>query len=78
MIQPEKLSRKYQTSATHIELIIYTNSYLITTNNEVIEQIQGMLSVANHPFKKIWYMGNDGKNLVSIWEDPSTVRLENL
>jgi hypothetical protein len=52
-----KLSKSYKTDAHHIELLIYTNGQIITPDDAIIPTIEPWLNAIQHPFKRIWFMG---------------------
>ena len=52
-----KLHKKYETTADHIELLIYTNGQIITTDDVIIPTVLPLFDIIAHPFKRIWFMG---------------------
>lgn len=52
-----KLCKSYITTASHIELLIYTDAQIITPDQVIISNIQPWFDAISHRFKKIWFMG---------------------
>ena len=52
-----KLTKKYKTVAGHIELLVYTDSRIITPDDVIIPTILPLFAEAPHPFKCVWFMG---------------------
>jgi hypothetical protein len=52
-----KLHKTYRTDARHIELLIYTDGQIITTDDSIIPTILPLLDAISHPFKRVWFMG---------------------
>lgn len=52
-----KLNRSYITNADHIELLIYTDGQIITTDDVIIPTILPLFDEISHPFREIWFMG---------------------
>jgi hypothetical protein len=61
-----KLSKKYTTSAGRIELLVYTNGRIITTDDEIIEGILPWFDACDHPFARVWFMGECGARF--LWD----------
>ena len=53
----KKLHRNYKTSASQIELLVYTDGQLITSDDGIIPTILPWFDAISHPFKRIWFMG---------------------
>ena len=53
----KKLNKKYQTNARHIELLIYTDGQIITTDDVIMPAILPLFDAIAHPFKRVWFMG---------------------
>ena len=53
----KKLSKKYLTSAKHIELLVYTDGQIITPDDVIIPTILPWLDATTHPFSCVWFMG---------------------
>lgn len=53
----KKLSKKYLTSAKHIELLVYTDGQIITPDDVIIPTILPWLDATTHPFYCVWFMG---------------------
>jgi hypothetical protein len=52
-----KLHRSYQTRASHIELLVYTDGRIITPDDVLIPTILPWFDAIRHPFRTIWFMG---------------------
>jgi hypothetical protein len=52
-----KLGKKYTTSASRIELLVYTDGQIITPDDSIIPTILPMFDTVAHPFKRVWFMG---------------------
>jgi hypothetical protein len=52
-----KLHKSYATSASHIELLIYTDGQVITPDDVIVPTIQPWFDAIDHPFKRIWFVG---------------------
>jgi hypothetical protein len=52
-----KLRKSYTTNASHIELLVYTDGQIITPDDAIIPTIQPWFDSIDHPFKRIWFMG---------------------
>ncbi|ADI29444.1 hypothetical protein [Methylotenera versatilis] len=52
-----KLHKTYKTNICRIELLIYTDGQIMTTDDEIIPTIQPWFDAIHHPFKRIWFMG---------------------
>lgn len=62
-----KLHKSYQTSAGHMELLIYTDAQLITPDDVIVLTILPWFDAISHQFKRIWFMGEQrtkGSHLV--------------
>jgi len=55
-----KLTKKYTTSADHIELLVYTNRQIITPDDAITEMILPWFDACEHPFTRVWFMGECG------------------
>ncbi len=53
----KKLHRSYQTTASCIELLVYTDNQLVTPDDVIIPTIQPWFDAINHQFQRIWFMG---------------------
>jgi hypothetical protein len=62
-----KLTKKYQTTAPRIELLIYTDGRIITPDDAIIPAIQPWLDTYSHSFRKVWFMGQHELRL--LWSD---------
>jgi len=62
-----KLKRHYETSASEIDLLIYTDGRLITPDDVVIPTIRPWLDAAPNPFRRVWFMGEN--ECWMLWED---------
>jgi len=60
-----KLSCRYHTNACRIELLVYTDGQVITTDDVLIPTILPLFDAASHPFQRVWYMGED--NACLLW-----------
>jgi hypothetical protein len=67
MILRKKLSRSYRTSHS-IELLVYTDSLVISTDDMIVPAIQLIADAGSHPFKRIWFMGEETTKC--IWPKP--------
>jgi hypothetical protein len=56
----KKLTKKYKTIAKKIELLIYTDSRLVTPDDIIISELTELLQNRKHIFDTIWFMG-EGK-----------------
>ncbi|GAC1430165.1 MAG: hypothetical protein NVSMB6_29160 [Burkholderiaceae bacterium] len=52
-----KLTRKYTTSANRIELLVYTDSQIITPDDAIIPTVLPLFEEVAHPFTRVWFMG---------------------
>ncbi len=52
-----KLHKTYTTNACHIELLVYTDGQIMTTDDAIIPTIKPLFDAIRHPFKRIWFMG---------------------
>ncbi len=52
-----KLKKHYETAASGVELLIYTDGRLITPDNAIIPTVAFLIDTVDHPFKRIWFMG---------------------
>ncbi|WP_256080915.1 hypothetical protein [Massilia sp. YIM B04103] len=52
-----KLNKRYQTSILRIDLLIYTESRIITPDDVIIPTIQPLFDKIPHPFDAVWFMG---------------------
>jgi len=52
-----KLGKKYTTSARCIELLVYTDGQIITPDDSIIPTILPIFDEVAHPFKRVWFMG---------------------
>ena len=52
-----KLRKKYTTCAKRIELLVYTDSQIITPDDAIIPTIRPWLEAITHPFSCVWFMG---------------------
>jgi hypothetical protein len=52
-----KLHKQYITEAKHIELLVYTDGQIITPDDVILPTITPWFDAVNHPFKRIWFMG---------------------
>lgn len=61
-----KLHKKYVTKAKHIELLVYTDGRLITPDDAILTAIKPWFdAVIDHPFHKIWFMGE--QQILCLW-----------
>lgn len=57
-IVQKKLHRRYVTNAIRVELLIYTDGQIITTDDAIIPTILPWFDAVSHSFKRVWFMGN--------------------
>ena len=60
-----KLHKSYATTASHIELLIYTDGQIITPDDVIISYIQPWFDAIDHQFQRIWFMGE--KKTSCLW-----------
>ncbi len=53
----KKLHSSYKTNVRHIELLIYTDGQIITTDDGIIPTVLPWFDAIIHPFKRVWFMG---------------------
>ena len=63
----KKLQKRYETTASHIELLIYSDGQIITPDDAIIPTIQPLFDSITHPFTHIWFMGE--KETLCLWEN---------
>lgn len=52
-----KLEKHYSSDATNIELLVYTDGQIITTDDCIIPTVLPLFDAISHPFKRVWFMG---------------------
>lgn len=62
----KKLSRKYE-SEHPIELLIYSDSLVITPDAIIMETAANWLGSKEHPFRRAWFMGES--ETCKIWQN---------
>lgn len=55
----KKLGKKYTTSARRIELLVYTDGQIVTPDDSIIPNVLPMFDAVAHPFKRVWFMGEN-------------------
>jgi len=65
-INRNKLKKNYTTRADHIELLVYTNGRIITPDDAIIEEIVPWFDARDHPFTRVWFMGECGARC--LWD----------
>ncbi len=63
----KKLSRKFETTASRIELLIYTTGQIITPDDSILATIGPLLDAGSHPFAEVWFMGE--RTVGSVWRE---------
>ena len=52
-----KLHRSYETTASRIELLVYTDGQLVTPDDVIVATILPWFDAIDHQFQRIWFMG---------------------
>ena len=52
-----KLTKRYTTTANRIELLIYTDGQIITTDDAIVPTVLSLLDGRVHLFERVWFMG---------------------
>lgn len=61
----DKLSCVYATTAGRIDLLVYVDGRVITTDCQICEQIREWSNAITHPFSNIWMYGE--KEATIVW-----------